>query len=98
MLFGRLIFPSFPSPCACVSVLFCPLFCFCKVGRNERINYAKGLLQREFLPHVGIGAGTEAKKVGGGDDGREEDTAQPVSVTTRVVARNMKHVFCFPLQ
>ncbi|CAM9155861.1 unnamed protein product, partial [Laminaria digitata] len=33
------------------------------VGRNERINYAKGLLQREFLPHVGIGAGTEAKKV-----------------------------------
>lgn len=34
-----------------------------KVGRNERINYAKGLLQREFLPHVGIGAGTEAKKV-----------------------------------
>ena len=34
-----------------------------QVGRNERINYAKGLLQREFLPHVGIGAGTEAKKV-----------------------------------
>ncbi|CAM9966967.1 unnamed protein product, partial [Sphacelaria rigidula] len=33
------------------------------VGRNERINYAKGLLQREFLPHVGIGPGTEAKKV-----------------------------------
>ncbi|CAN0470816.1 unnamed protein product, partial [Discosporangium mesarthrocarpum] len=32
------------------------------VGRNERINYAKGLLQREFLPHVGIGQGTEAKK------------------------------------
>lgn len=34
-----------------------------QVGRNERINYAKGLLQREFLPHVGIGPGTEAKKV-----------------------------------
>lgn len=33
------------------------------MGRNERINYAKGLLQREFLPHVGVGAGTEGKKV-----------------------------------
>lgn len=41
------------------------MFLLLKVGRNERINYAKGLLQREFLPHVGIGAGTEAKKVRG---------------------------------
>lgn len=50
--------------CCCVSFyFFAVLMGGEKVGRNERINYAKGLLQREFLPHVGIGAGTEAKKV-----------------------------------
>lgn len=44
-------------------IYFPAFFSWRQVGRNERINYAKGLLQREFLPHVGIGAGTEAKKV-----------------------------------
>ena len=46
--------------CSCGWTVHVPTF---QVGRNERINYAKGLLQREFLPHVGVGAGTEAKKV-----------------------------------
>lgn len=53
--------------CACLlylDALFRVVASF-QVGRNERINYAKGLLQREFLPHVGVGAGTEAKKVRG---------------------------------
>mmetsp|Transcript_12 Transcript_12/g.18 ORF Transcript_12/g.18 Transcript_12/m.18 type:complete len:416 (+) Transcript_12:30-1277(+) len=32
------------------------------VGRDERIHYAKGLLQREMLPHVGTEVGSEHKK------------------------------------
>ncbi|KAG5179521.1 hypothetical protein JKP88DRAFT_200959 [Tribonema minus] len=32
------------------------------VGRNERIQYAKGLLQKEVLPHVGTDEASETKK------------------------------------
>ncbi|CAM9151953.1 unnamed protein product [Chrysoparadoxa australica] len=32
------------------------------VGRNDRIQYAKGLLQKEMLPHVGTEMATDTKK------------------------------------
>jgi DNA-directed RNA polymerase II subunit RPB2 len=33
--------------------------------RSKRIDYAREILQKELLPHVGVDEGCETKKVGG---------------------------------
>ena len=33
------------------------------VARDQRIRYAREVLQKELLPHVGVGANMESKKV-----------------------------------